>query len=563
MVPEYIHSTYIKKQNNNFVIVKLREDNKNSFKIHQNIKRKIYITKEHLRYSGDDVDRKEWEDINNLNEYVVNEDNFLEDVYRALYNRYPDFPLRKYNLLSHIDLYGANMSAETLIKHKYNERLKQNNQIKSPITTGFFDTETSMIERLGKDRLIAASLTHENQVYSYIIEDFFYIKKDGLWIKGNIEDLEKLRAQVINEDVFISKKAKELYKEKNIQYHYKIVKDEMDLIRCFMEQIHKNETDFIGIWNLPFDINAIVKTCEKFHVDPKDIFTHPSLKDFKNFYFHKEDSAHNNKHFSERWSYVSSPSYTKFVDSLCLYAILRIVKGKEVSYKLDYILEKNEISEGKLKFSHIESLDNLLGSADWHRKMQDEHPYEYIIYNIFDSLSLQILEWINNDINTMNILLEDSLIQHLNKQTIRNKDAFYFKCLEIGKVISSAPPKPLDYPLVKAGGAVADPGNTFEIGRSDIIEEFKDHPTQITVFNSDIDLSQAYPTTIIQLNISRETKRKSIKNIEGYTDDEVFSMFSDLSGLKENSVKLCNREFNLPSYSEISDLIDQELMRGG
>ena len=556
MVPEYIHSTHIKIHNNNIVIVKLKDENGNRFKVHSNPKRKFYITKSHLKFDDDEI--KEWEDLSNLDEYITDEDSFTESIYKVLYGYCPDYKINRNMLYNNPHLYGGNMHLETLVKQKYNERLKQNNQIKSTPTTGFFDTEMSMIDRIGKGRLIAASLTHENQVYSYILEDFFYIKKGDISVKGNIEDLEKLRAQVINEDRFISEKAKDLYRKKNIQYHYKVVKDEMELIRSFMEQLHENETDFVGIWNLPFDIDIIVKTCEKFNVDPKDIFTHPSLKNYKYFYFHKEDSAHNNKHFAERWSYVSSPSHTKFVDSLCLYAILRIVKNKEVSYKLDYILEKNKISDGKLKFSHIESLDNLIGSADWHRKMQNDHVYEYIIYNIFDSLSLQILEWINNDISSMNILLENSLIQHLNKQTVRNRDAFYFKCLEIGKVISSSPPKELDYPIVKAGGAVADINNTYEIGRSNIIKEFKDHPTQITVYNSDIDLSAAYPTAIIQLNISRETKRKSIVDLDGYSDDEKYALFSDMYGEKENAVKVCKKYFNLPSYTEIEKIIDIE-----
>ena len=550
---EYIHSTSAIIGGTRVVICKLREDNKNSFKVHTNPKRKFYVTKSHLRFEEDEI--KEWEDINNLDEYITDEDSYTENVYRALYGHSPNYRIKRNMLYNNPHLYAANMNIETLIKQRYNQELKENNQVKSIPTTGFFDTETSMIDRIGKDRLIAASLTHENQVYSYIIEDFFYIKKDDIWIKGNIEDLENLRAQVINEDVFTSQKAKDLYKEKNIQYHYKIVKNEMDLIKSFMDQIHKNETDFVGIWNLPFDMDVIVKTCERFNIDPKDIFTHPSLEEYKYFYFHKEDFAHNNKHFSERWSYVSSPSHTKFVDSLCLYAILRIVKNKEVSYKLDYILEKNEISDGKLKFSHIEHLDDLLGSADWHRKMQNDHVYEYIVYNIFDSLSLQILEWINNDIGTMTILLEDSLIQDLNKQTIRNKDAFYFKCLEIGKVISSSPPKALEYPLVKAGGAVADPGNTYNIGRNDVIKELKNHSTQVTSHNSDIDLSSAYPNTMIMLNISRETKKKSIRKIDGYSDNDIFSLFSDLSFGNTNVVKVCHQTFNLPSYSNIEDML--------
>ena len=328
----------------------------------------------------------------------------------------------------------------------------------------------------------------------------------------------------------------------------------MELIRSFMNQLHENETDFIGIWNLPFDIEVIIKTCEKFNVDPKDIFTHPSLKDYKSFYFHKEDFAHNNKHFSERWSYVSSPSHTKFVDSLCLYSLLRIVKTKEASYKLDHILEKNKISDGKLKFSHIESLDDLIGSADWHREMQDKHIYEYIVYNIFDSVSLQVLEWVNTDIMTMTTLLENSLIQSLNKQTILSKDSFYFKTLEIGKVISSSPPKVPEYSITKAGGAVAAPNNAKQIGRSDIIKEFgKDHQTNVTLFNSDIDLSSAYPVSIQQLNVSRETKRASVKSIDGCVDDDVFSLFSDMVSPDSNSVKICNKMFNLPSYDEIED----------
>jgi hypothetical protein len=66
---------------------------------------------------------------------------------------------------------------------------------------------------------------------------------------------------------------------------------------------------------------------------------------------------------------------------------VRIGKQEEQSYSLDFILNKN-LGIRKLKFEEADHVEKL----KWHELMQQSYKVEYIIYNRFDCISIEVLD---------------------------------------------------------------------------------------------------------------------------------------------------------------------------
>ena len=78
---------------------------------------------------------------------------------------------------------------------------------------------------------------------------------------------------------------------------------------------------------------------------------HPDVPKQYRYASYKEDISKTD-HFTDKWHWMSITGYSQFLDSMCLYARLRKVSGREVSYKLDDIANK-ELGQGKLHFGEM------------------------------------------------------------------------------------------------------------------------------------------------------------------------------------------------------------------
>ena len=78
----------------------------------------------------------------------------------------------------------------------------------------------------------------------------------------------------------------------------------------------------------------------------------------------------------------------------------------------------------------------------------------------------------------------------------------------------------------------------------------------------DFDFTSIYPSLMVLLNSSRETLKMAIYRIEGF-EGKVQRFTNAVITKRENAVMLGKEFFNLPSYTEMYDLIKAKLHQEG
>lgn len=569
---EFIHACYVPKlpDGSDAVIAKVHRHLEDGTVIPHLVyvtapKRSFYLTRKDRR---NHVLKKEWEVLTNLDKHVVANHNLSEALETAL-NDGRFVPGRgRYRSISDLCdspyVYGADVHIECLIKHKTQTTFEATNHKATPLTTGFFDIETNSVGGDASEPIII-TVTHETQVYTAILERFFFVKDPltGDMRRGDVTEFSNLAGTTLNQyiadllDDHVQKNPKSVLQKKVIDtpftYHFFVGEKPIDLIRWIFTQIHRNKTDFLGVWNLDFDIQHILTAIKAADVAYEDVLCPPEIPKRYRYVRYVRDEMQTDSIF-KKWHWLHCTSATQFVDSMCLYSILRTVKGKETKYSLDNILKINDLG-GKLTFRDEDPQTQNLSQLEWHRYMQTNDPYKYIIYNMFDCISLQLMEWKNNDLSSMFILGGVSRLCKWNKQTRKVSDALYFNALESGMVTASPGMNmetEFDKMIEKIGGAVLRPERTIDIG----LKIFQDLPHLITMLHNmtgDFDFTGLYPNITAAMNISKETKLSTGLKIDERAGGYVQNYYSLIISLQENAVLLASRYFGLPTYTQMAD----------
>lgn len=554
--PQFIHSCYVRAPygGDDAVIVKEvlpQEDGTGipNLKIYKNPKRKFWVTKPIYR---NHEFKKEYCNKDQLDEYIC-ENRYMEyEIQKALdgYSGSYRVPISVLNNSPYV--YGT-IPVEVLTKMKYNDTMGDQHPV--PFTTGFLDIETNMLT--DEENIILITVTHEEKVYTAILDSFFYkVEKNDVRVKGTIEEVKRLAEETIYGplDVYCEKRKIPKFK---FDFNFFVGQTELELIEWIFQKIHSNKTDFIGIWNMDFDIPKILAAIRRAKADPSDILCHPDVpSQFRNIYY-KQDQRDLKQlpHFTEKWHWATIPGYTQIVDSMNLYSRLRKVKGYKQSYTLNYILGE-ELRLQKLS----------LGDEGSHYIMQKDRFLDYVVYNIFDSISLHVLEKQNQDITTMSILAGNSLLSQFAYSTILVSNNLYEYCQKANMVTAAAGSKmETKYTKMfkKFGGTVLDPERNIGIGTKALIDR-PDFETMMSAFVFDIDFSAYYPRVQCATNVSTETKLSSAIAIEGHRhaadkhdkiSNVIHDYFSNITAVRENCVHICNKYFDLPSYTEMEDIL--------
>jgi hypothetical protein len=570
-VDEWLHACLVPKMadgSDALVIKTIRHMEDGTTKPHLVIvdkpKRSFYVTKPDRRHNAL---KREWEHVVNLDRYEVHNHRLTDAVSNALSDgRYTGKGGGYQSLRKLCDspwIYGADISIEVLVKHKFMQAFEASKKTPTQLTTGFFDIETDVVHGDGSSPNII-TVTHENKVYTAILESFFVVKQlDGSFLRGNLESFKAFSKQTLDVyigellDDHVKKNPKSLLKKivasKPFEYFYHVGKTAIDLVKWIFSEIHKNRTDFLGIWNIDFDIPKILAVIKAAGVKYEDVFCPPELN-AKYRYVRYERDESDVPNIFKKWHWLHATSYSQFVDSQNLYSILRTVKGQEISMKLNDVLKVNDL-KGKLTFKDDDPNTEDMSEMDWHRYMQKNEAYKYIIYNQFDCLSLQLQEWKNNDISSMVVLGGVSRLCGWTRQTRKIADSFYFYGLADGKIMASpgqTMEDQFDGLIDKVGGAVLRPERTTGIG----IRVFSDRPDIVTMLHdhvNDVDFTGQYPTSTVVANISKETKISCGVEILGMPRNAVGNYYSMCIGLRENATLIAEKYFNLPNYSELDD----------
>lgn len=397
----------------------------------ENYKRHFWVTRElHRKHK----DKKEWDDISKLQRFETTQIDLVKNAARALNKPIPmNGQLRM--LARSPYLYGCDISTPALLKRSYMDNFKGE---VSDNSVAVSDTETDMltpnVER-GQEKIIMQSITLKDRVFLVILKDFF----DG-WDLASIPD--RLQAAMM-------KYMGHVVAARNIKLEVKLVDREGDIVHEILKKAHEWKPDFLAFWNMDFDISHMEQALVKDGYDPALEWSDPSVPTKYRYYNYKrgpnQKKTASGKTMplspAEQWHTVTAPSSFYVIDAMCVYLKLRIAKGKEQSYALNFILNK-ELED--IQKMHFHETDHLR-EADWHIEMQRNYKIEYCIYNIFDCVAVELLDEETTDLSRqISSQCEHSEYNRLPSQPRRTCDDLHFVALEEGKVAATTSDQMID-----------------------------------------------------------------------------------------------------------------------
>lgn len=412
------------KSNNDVLLVKERICDENgverpNIRYIYDFKKPFWITKKGAR---DHETKKEYEVLENLIPLSSTQARLPTSVARALGEKTGGYKSLR-ELSNSPYLYGTDIPTESIVKHQYRKKYET---YAPEATVAALDLETNVHSR--EEEIISGSVTFKDRVIFAVTEKFIGTTPD---YKNRIEEA-------------FDKYLGEYKTSRKIKLHVKVVKNDLGVVKALFAALHKWQPDIVSIWNMAFDINKILGCLKNHDIDPKYIFSHPSLPtQYKNFNW-REDLPQKttatgkvtSKHFADLWHVLEAPASFYFVDAMTFFKRNRPMEAARHSYSLDAIL-KEELDLTKLKFKEADAYSGL----EWHLFMQANYKVEYGIYNIFDCIALELLDEKTNDLSRALIASAGlSPIKDIASGPRNLANNLHFFLLDKGKVICSTSP---------------------------------------------------------------------------------------------------------------------------
>lgn len=299
--------------------------------------------------------------------------------------------------LNEPSVYGVDISTTAVIKREY--------QVKwaitpTPYTICELDIEANVVDGSELPTILSISMP---PTYGAPARCYTYVTKAYASARENfIEEMEAKTQELITPllKTYRETAKKEIKFEPpvyDIDYKCEIVKDDMELWIKAFEQIHKWEPDFLSIFNVTYEMNQLLASCERYGVDPRDFMNDPRLpREYRPFDYiegkPQKVTASGKKmpiKPAARWHHVEIAASFFIIDQMCAYKQTRMGEQEEQSYALDALMRK----ELKLSKLHVPEADHIPhATLEWHRYMQKHHPIEYCVYNRFDVIGPQLLD---------------------------------------------------------------------------------------------------------------------------------------------------------------------------
>jgi len=531
------------------------------------------------------LQKKEYEHLDKLARHSCTQSDLRTTVARALNDRRAYCSLR--DLQDSPYLYCSDIDSTSFIKYKFKKKYPE---LFSSSTRCGFDVETDVL--YGTGEIIMASAVYEKESAIVGVTEMA-VRKCGSPEKAFDEAFEKY----LSEDL----------RRENVEFF--VVKTSIEILIRVFAWIHAKRPDFLCIWAMDFDISKVLKACEIYNYDPADLFSDPGIpKDYRYFDYIRGSKPKTTasgvfkpKPIQDQWHTVIAPASFYVVDNMCVARQIRITSPLEKAYTLDHWLGK--IDRRKLNFTEAEKYIKL----KWHKFMQEFFPMQYVCYNIFDSLGMNLLDDQIKDIEFT--LASASGLSHYSKFASQPKqitDEYAFFLLENRRLaIASLPSNVVedetaddlkadllakeaernqeyiakeeedeeekvegqegegDLFLISSGTLglkgwilTLDPQNMV-LGLMIVSEDDGLH-TNIRFFVFDADSTAAYPTVTDTLNVSKTTTKREIIAVEGI-DRNVFRK-QNLNFIlgQTNAIEYCCTMHNLPTAIQMMQMLDKK-----
>lgn len=543
----------------------------------QNFLRPFWITQKNYQTYKQ---KKETEELSKLMRYDTTQSELRDRVANALGMGYSRDTLRKLGNSPY--LYGTEITSTAIIKKQLQAKNKTH---VTPYSVMMFDIETDMVH--GTQDPIITTAVFGKEVYIAVTKGYI----QGL---SNVENHFREKCRELLSNLTLSKYEVEVNGKKqpvvldinDYNITYEEANDTVDLLRKTFQWIHSHRPDLLAIWNMDFDIPKIIETLEKFGVDPAEVLCDPKIPRPLWMCKYKQGLKKKKKangqeipiDVADQWHSLLNTASFYVIDAMCTYRLLRLAKQKEPSYALDPTLEK-ELGCQKLKF------DAAKGYVKdrWHIFMQSRHQIEYMVYAVFDSLSMKLLDDKLMDLSfTFPAYAGITDFAKANSKPKMIADALHFYAIEKhNEVMNSVGEQEEEYEDPEGEmdddqdsetfGEQEEQENTKIMSLKDWIMTLPAHLvvpglplvsedfrifTKMRAFVYDSDCVSAYPTATSILNVSKATTKREIIEIKGI-EERVFRLQNiNLCSGYVNSLEYGHRMFGLPNLFELPELLD-------
>jgi len=512
----------------------------------KDFKRKYWITKPKYRTYKQ---KKEYESLDNLIEREsIESDLYLNvakdlDQYR-LANRHQQLKQSPY-------LYGLDIPSTIQIKELYKRKLK--NRPITPFSICYSDTETDVLGKYGNSKpIIMQSIYFNGLLYTVILKDFVSI----------IPEVNKTLKEMY--DDYLPQEGKDIVTKWIIDY----ADSPLQIVKMILEKCHEIKPDFISFWNMLFDLEKMLSVFDEANLDAGDYFCDPQLPRPFRFINLKKDKPAKvtasgrqiTKIPADQWHTLTCPSSFYFIDQMATYRFIRKSKQLDKSYSLDNILKKELNGLGKLKYEPAENLNGM----EFHIHMQRKYPGQYIIYHIWDVLCMKVMNDKTKDMDyTLPAVVDISDFSFFNSEPKRYIHKFhyfiYHKHNSVTGTVADNIKQEYDQLTIDSKGHIVtlEPHLTIDNGLH-IFEDFKGLQSNFYVHAADLDIVSSYPTTQYTFNISRNTTKKEIIEIDGISEEVKRTQGLNLSGGKTNAIEFTCNIFGLPTLTELCNIYDKK-----
>lgn len=439
-----------------------------------NYKRPIYITHDAHR---NHPDKKESESVTKLQKFEVNQRGMCRKIAQVLRKNLHGLSLKR--LARSQYLYGADISPQALVKERYQRAFPD---CVSENNVAVLDIETDVVH--GTEEILSIGVTMKDKALLVITESF---------LRGIVDPHEQIHAA-------FEKYLSEYKQKRNIALDIRIVPTPGRAVVEALKVAHAWRPDIMTAWNMEFDINKMLEALEKEDYNPADVFSDPSVPPHLRRAVWspgpkvKVTASGRNMPLSnhERWHTFETTSHFYWLDAMGTYAFIRKAKGNLPAYKLDYIL-KLELGIRKLKFSFADNYTEL----DWHVFMQTNYRIEYLIYNLFDCISVEELDEKTKDLSiTISELSGFSEYRHFNSTPTQLADDLHFFYLRNrNEVISSKSDQmedELDQHVISMQGHIVTLATHLNAPTGlKLFEDFPNLMSLIRAFVADLDVKSA------------------------------------------------------------------------
>lgn len=517
-----------------------------NIRIVENYKRPFGITKKNVQ--AEHKQKREYEYVENLNMHECTQAELPFRVAKALgkgggYYRMSELAREPY-------VYGTDIPSTVLYRSEQDTKNKAlNGSWVADYSMAVMDFETNTHDP--KEDILSGALSYKDKAVIVATHDF---------VKGVTDPEEKLQKCIMK---YLEKDV--VKREMKIKVMF--VDNEYLVVKELMKICHMLKPDFLSFWNMQFDIKKIITACERYNKDPAFLFSDPAIPAKYRHFKWREDAVNKtsvsgkkmNKDPSEAWHVVECPASFYVIDSMCVFRMLRVIQGKRHSYSLDAILN-SELGIRKLDIPGVEGDHNL----NWHRKMQKGKPVEYLVYNLFDCISVELLDEVTKDLaKKVGLYADGSDFGSLASNPKRLANAIHIYLQDKGMMLCSTSDNMMEpedkYILDKKDWIVTLANELADESGIALFEELPYLLSRVAIAVADIDITSGYPTVHSVANISKSTTLAEVCTVKGLDRAGVKQLAVDLMAAPANALEISNRLLNLPTIEEWDDIADEEL----